>query len=1090
MMIKIDLQTPAASGSLAREKMALAAVPEGTERNRGDSMTQRDNPSSEGAGVQAARDPAQPAPLSPVMFAACSGSFWEQWYAQADNEQRQQVIELASQQGVLCSAQLPATEAPPRRSPLAELLADPAARGRLQPFSPASLDPADTELDPTQRLAIARALATPDVALLLGHAGTGKTRVVAELLRQADRLGQRVLFVAPSAAAIDRALERLAIDPSARVLRCLADEHADSVPACAHRLSLPGRLRLFAEQTLPAARRAVDESQAAHDARVRDEQLWQALEEALARKENATAELAALEAAPRGDAAVAAEVERSEAWQTFLRGYDESARKLDERAAEVRRDLDRLGDDLKKCDEGLKGLLPLAEAKESGRWWTGAFWRAAIQGDVKPRVEEFQSRCKQTSEQHDALQREAEALAARRRDLDAGRDAERERLTQQQAGRLHTQREAQIASLRQQIDEAAKAWESGCAALAAGTVRPESATRDALARARSDWQGLLARDRSEIEQRRLWLEALQKSQPGLAAHLAASARIIAAPTAAVPADATGFDLLIVEEAEQVHETELTSLARRARRCVLIGEPPLDLPLSLRRGSPRDRAVPRPPFARLWQSLHADPRRLEPRWWLAGNRLVARLRAFSPDEERWLQREPVFDRPEIELGIVSPPRQEPRVVEVSFPAATPPEQARAFLFGELDELAVQAAGASMQWSENEQTVTLGFAPVPVSEAGLTAQLTDGIRERLIRSERAAEGETEWLTGALEFDRAAGWDLDGARDWVAQRLGLIDVGRTTALTHGYRAQPGLARVLGELLWGENGRPGPASERPGVEFVAVPAMIDQRTDPRRQGEPDRRGGGTATLAARARQARGGAGVEIELSDLPAGDPRGVRRNDVLPADLRAVLPPAGLINLVEARAMLAALEDLVSDPAFQAASAAWQQKPTLDCLSSAGPCDAHGPVPNPSVAVMSLFPAQVALLRHLVGRSRVLAASRVPVKVCHPAELHHRECLVAYVGLTRSHTHRAVPFSDNPESLVRAMTRPAARLVLFGDVGTLARRSQWHGALDHLDEMAGSTEQALIGKLLGGVIEPEQPREPDRASFAARSRESSGV
>src|SRR5262249_60913358 len=100
--------------------------------------------------------------------------------------------------------------------------------------------PADADLDETQRLAVARALATPDVALILGHAGSGKTRVVAELLRQAERLGQRVLFVAPTAAAIDRALERLAGDPSARVLRLLAsDEPAESMPACTYRLSRP-----------------------------------------------------------------------------------------------------------------------------------------------------------------------------------------------------------------------------------------------------------------------------------------------------------------------------------------------------------------------------------------------------------------------------------------------------------------------------------------------------------------------------------------------------------------------------------------------------------------------------------------------------------------------------------------------------------------------------------------------------------------------------------------------------------------------------------------------------------------------------------
>jgi hypothetical protein len=238
----------------------------------------------------------------------------------------------------------------------------------------------------------------------------------------------------------------------------------------------------------------------------------------------------------------------------------------------------------------------------------------------------------------------------------------------------------------------------------------------------------------------------------------------------------------------------------------------------------------------------------------------------------------------------------------------------------------------------------------------------------------------------------------------------------------------------------------------------------------------------------ARGGAGVEIDLAEVPFGEPRGVtRRPEVLPADLRANLPARGVVNYLEARAIVAALEDLVSDPAFQSASANWQQRAAL-CLPASGACGTNAP--SPSVAVMSLFPAQVALLRLLAGRSSVLTASRVPVEFGHPAEMHQRECLVALVGLTRSHTHRAVPFSDSPDSLVRALTRPSARLVLFGDVGTLARRSQWHGALDHLDETAGSTEQALVGQLLAALTEPEPGRDRAEEAWAGRSRESSGV
>jgi hypothetical protein len=171
-------------------------------------------------------------------------------------------------------------------------------------------------------------------------------------------------------------------------------------------------------------------------------------------------------------------------------------------------------------------------------------------------------------------------------------------------------------------------------------------------------------------------------------------------------------------------------------------------------------------------------------------------------------------------------------------------------------------------------------------------------------------------------------------------------------------------------------------------------------------------------------------------------------MPAEVRAALPGHGLVNYPEARAVVQALEALLADEAFRAASADWQRR-ALGC---------------PSVAVMALFPAQVELLRILVRRSAGLAGSGVPVEVGPPAAFHQRECLVALLSLTRSHTHRAVPYADGPATWAQALTRCASRLVLFGDLGTLARRGQWQGALDHLDEWAGRREQALVGRLLG--------------------------
>src|SRR5262249_843195 len=73
-------------------------------------------------------------------------------------------------------------------------------------------------------------------------------------------------------------------------------------------------------------------------------------------------------------------------------------------------------------------------------------------------------------------------------------------------------------------------------------------SREAIEKARAAWREQSARDQQDLIQRRQWLEALEKTQPNLAAHLAASARVIAAPLAAVPAEAAGFRPLVADEA--------------------------------------------------------------------------------------------------------------------------------------------------------------------------------------------------------------------------------------------------------------------------------------------------------------------------------------------------------------------------------------------------------------------------------------------------------------------------------------------------------------------------------------------------------------
>ncbi|QDG49456.1 AAA family ATPase [Persicimonas caeni] len=76
----------------------------------------------------------------------------------------------------------------------------------------------DEELNEAQRRAVEQALSAEDVALVHGPPGTGKTRTLVEVVRQAVARGERVLVTAASNAAVDNLAERL-IEAGVEVVR-------------------------------------------------------------------------------------------------------------------------------------------------------------------------------------------------------------------------------------------------------------------------------------------------------------------------------------------------------------------------------------------------------------------------------------------------------------------------------------------------------------------------------------------------------------------------------------------------------------------------------------------------------------------------------------------------------------------------------------------------------------------------------------------------------------------------------------------------------------------------------------------------------
>jgi hypothetical protein len=167
--------------------------------------------------------------------------------------------------------------------------------------------------------------------------------------------------------------------------------------------------------------------------------------------------------------------------------------------------------------------------------------------------------------------------------------------------------------------------------------------------------------------------------------------------------------------------------------------------------------------------------------------------------------------------------------------------------------------------------------------------------------------------------------------------------------------------------------------------------------------------------------------------------------------VLPAKGLVNYLEACAVVRELEALAGDAEFRCQAERWR--------SAAG---GH----LPAIAVIALYPTQVALIRQLVARIPALSTCPLAVEVGTPEQFRQRECLAALISLTRSHAQRPVSFGDGPHALAVAFTRASSRLLVFGDIGSLERRSRCADTVDHLDPTAAARERALVGHLVACI------------------------
>jgi hypothetical protein len=159
-------------------------------------------------------------------------------------------------------------------------------------------------------------------------------------------------------------------------------------------------------------------------------------------------------------------------------------------------------------------------------------------------------------------------------------------------------------------------------------------------------------------------------------------------------------------------------------------------------------------------LHCDP------WGREGERVVCRLRPVPPDGRGRLQREPVADRPDIELRIHTPLGGTPELAEMAFPAGTAIARAVEYVFAELGELPAGLGGEiPIAWAPPSAEVNGGpWPPYAILAAGVRALIAD-----------SAAG---WMPTAVEFDQL-GWDRERAAAWVRRHVVRNGPGRTVRL-----------------------------------------------------------------------------------------------------------------------------------------------------------------------------------------------------------------------------------------------------------------------------------------------------------------------
>jgi hypothetical protein len=989
-------------------------------------------------------------------------------------DDRDRLLALARVQGLIFGHQLPSTPVEPSEfdSALVRVL-----NGRHVDWLPLrvqSLEPEDLELDVVQRDAVAKALQTPDVCLIQGFPGTGKRRVAREIIRQAAKRGERVLLVSPRSDAVDCLLEQLASSPSILAIRCLGrGERPESLPPVIRRLLFANQLATLKDQALEQASREATNATARAERSRCQEPLWIQLtelsnawtrlmtcEESLSLRKVSTLPVAYAES-EMAEPAVNSDSTIQESLGAGLSPFRAAVERAEGALKETRTKIASLERECEDRESFLRPLRNIAEAKRAGRWWTPRWWRALVSGNQLRQIPEVEAAHQLTRTAMEKGNCEARELAQEVERLKGALQLEKARLIEAEQAKRRAEVEREEEELHQEREALSRRWAEVGRSLEPEYGLAKPATPAVVRTAHQRWLANAQQCLTQAEFARDWAAGLRQEVRNLDRYLRTGANLVGATPGALAADeqvgaapsSDPFDFLLVLDAQELNETDLVSLANRARRVVLVGqstgfehEEKAQEPTKSSRTHSKA-ASSSGTYVRLWQALHCDPRRLPYTWLQEGPRLCCRLRSTDPDQRRWVETECLHDFPEMELRILAPPRKAPVLVEILFPIGYSIQQAKEYVLRELEEWPVSTNGSSIRWDEQPERIVLRLAETSMPGA-LAIALEPGVREMVGEHGNASSdgNGAAWHTCCVEFERAAGWQRESAEQWIQRRLGLVDLGRTAQLNYPHRMQPALARSLSHILFNgqsqfDSAGNGEHSESADVAYFAESPVVFVPVVGKLSDETQadvRQAGGAKHNRKRTAAASTNHVTSLAL-ECNLSDPR---QRSTLPEHLRTLLPRDGIVNLAEAQAVIHSLESLIQDPSLRAHA------------SQGG---------RPVVGVIALYSAQAELIRRLIQLSSALSAAEIEFVVADPTARCAFECSILLVSLTRSSGNMAVSVGDGPHRLIQALTRATDKVLIFGDLDALQRRCHWDGPVESLDEATARNERAILARLI---------------------------